>query len=497
MPAFLDQKDRKIIPRWRDFKTTASLGELQSTKQAVSPTSKPEDFLETKIRDWQKQRTASFASDLLGAAFVLGRQNEVRDAAEFILTKDSGATRAARSLATKVLGRTPPDDTSQLVTLNPRQRIHFLRTRLGDEPRNSLAWVDMAREYAILAMPDKAAFAMDIGTKLAPENRFILRSAARLHIHLDDPERAHHLLLKAESTPTDPWLVAAEIAISQLVKQPSKFIKRGRGMLSAGSYSPFHLTELASALATSEMDAGNVRNAKKLFRQALEKPTENSVAQVEWALTHSLGIELSPQHLLMPYSFEARALDAFYTGSWRQSLQESWAWLKDQPFSSRPAIHGSYVASVALSDFEEGEQLTRLGLTANPHDFLLLNNLVFSLASMGKLEEAEETFAKINRAALSPSNEVVWLATRGLLYYRGGQLQEGRALYQQAIEKARGEPFRRLRMMATIFWALQELHSNSFEAKEVKAFALDQSKGASDLDIQLLLQRLSSEETSP
>src|SRR5690242_21067869 len=47
----------------------------------------------------------------------------------------------------------------------------------------------------------------------------------------------------------------------------------------------FDSSELASALATEELEAARARHARRLFEQALTAPTENTVAQATWAAT--------------------------------------------------------------------------------------------------------------------------------------------------------------------------------------------------------------------
>jgi predicted permease len=118
---------------------------------------------------------------------------------------------------------------------------------------------------------------------LSPNSRFVLRSAARLYLHANEPDRAHNLLLKAESTPFDPWLIAAELAIAPIAKVGPEFAYEAGWVLNSENYAPIHVTELASSLATLELADGNRRKARKLFQRALQSPTENSIAQVDWA----------------------------------------------------------------------------------------------------------------------------------------------------------------------------------------------------------------------
>jgi hypothetical protein len=103
---------------------------------------------------------------------------------------------------------------------------------------------------------------------------------------------------------------------------------------------------------------------------------------------------VDPASLELPRAFEARAWSEFYLGSWVRALRAGKRWLRDQPFSASPAVHASYVASVALEDYEEGVRIANSGLLANPNDPTLLNNLSYSLANFGRLQEAEAALSR-------------------------------------------------------------------------------------------------------
>ena len=146
---------------------------------------------------------------------------------------------------------------------------------------------------------------------------------------------------------------------------------------------PSQITELASAIATLELNAGDNRKARKLFHQSLVEPTDNSIAQVEWASQKISNLTLERRHLNAPLSYEARALDFYLEGKWSETYTECVSWLNDEPYSTRPTVLGTFIASVALQNFSEAAQLARRSLKANPNSQLLLNNLTFALVSAG------------------------------------------------------------------------------------------------------------------
>ena len=181
---FLEEKDRKIIPRWRESWITIAKGELDSIGHLPNIEKASKDFITKKIRDWEQHRTLSFAADLIGSAFVLGYNEDATNAARFILSQGSGSTDANRIIAQKILN---PEYTSEEPSpREPNRRIHLLKKWLRDDPRNCFTLADLALEYATLGQSEKAEHTVKMAIALAPSNRFILRIAARFHIHQED-----------------------------------------------------------------------------------------------------------------------------------------------------------------------------------------------------------------------------------------------------------------------------------------------------------------------
>ena len=174
-------------------------------------------------------------------------------------------------------------------------------------PRDPLAYLDLARRYAALGQMERAEAALRGALALAPDSRFVLRSASRFFVHARDPARAQDLLRRSPRTRTDPWLVAAEISAATVANQTSRLIKLGRDFVTRRSLPPLHLSELAGALGTLEMGDGNNKAARKLFTQAMTAPTDNSLAQAQWALP-KLGLTDLPDAHSIPRAFEAEAL---------------------------------------------------------------------------------------------------------------------------------------------------------------------------------------------
>jgi tetratricopeptide (TPR) repeat protein len=453
------EEKRNVIPRWRSFGDTLLLGELSSLP-GDGPKHVDHDFLLEKRRAWEINRTAWHAADLLGCGVSLGREPEIKDAAQFLI-RDGTAPFPVRRIAERVLSGAGKAVPALIVPSEDEQETRFSirekRRVLSIDPRNALAWVDLARNYTVLGLTDRAERAMSVALGLNRSNRFILRSAARFYIHRGEADRAHELIRKAPSGRHDPWLLAAEIAVASATGTSSRFAIDGRKVLDAGSFHPIETTELASALGTLEHSYGKHRNAKKLFREALTSPNDNSLAQVQWASKRIAGLAVRVDDYHVPFTFEAKALQSFRDGSWMAALDSGRAWLADQPFSSTSAGLSSYIASSIFEDYKLSVRLLEVGLLSNPRDPLLLNNLAFSLASLGDIEGAQRAINKIDVETLDTLESITVRATQGLILYRRGQHAEGRRKYLEAIEIARQNSRQETAVEAMIFLAREEL----------------------------------------
>lgn len=357
----IKDQDRKVIPRWRDFKTTLVLGELNSGMPG-KVTAPPENAIDEQIFDWENNRSLSFASDLVNTGFALGMGEKVQEAADFILSEDSRATELQKRIARQAKN---PEYTVQLaepteiqptgreIIDHSRQQVQKLREQLRHTLRNPIKLVELSREYATLGSLKKAIRTMDMAVALAPANRFVLRSATRLYVHAEESERAHFILRRAPSLRADPWLLAAEISVASLRGLTSRNITTGKKQIVDANYSPFELSELTSALATLEMENANSRNARKLFRQALRRPTENSIAQAEWASHTITSLDIDIGQFNVPRNYEALASDFYQKGDMSSAVIEGTKWIVDQPFAISPILHTGMSASL-IEDFGFG-----------------------------------------------------------------------------------------------------------------------------------------------
>ena len=510
MAGFSTDKDRKVIPRWRTLDETLRLRELDSVGPPRTHQKIATDFLAQKKWEWRQHQTVGHATDLVGAALTLGREREVTGAARFLLQDDLNVSPWVRELAEQAF-KTPDD--VETATLSPEvlekqtlyARVRTFRSLLRAEPKDPITWVELSLAYAILGLGEQAERSMTVALQLAMNNRFVLRSAGRLWIYLEDPEKAHDIIVRADRTTHDPWLLAAEIAIGSAAGRKPRFIKAARWMLTEGHFSPIHISELASAVATLELGSGNVRKSKKLFGRSLLDPTENSIAQAAWASRqHNIAIRFNDQYLRLHNAFEAESWIFCQKGQWEQAVEQCKLWQFDQLFSSRPGVLGSYVSAIALEDYSTSERFADRGLMANPSNFTLLNNLAFARINLGNMEGAREALSRVDCLQLSDRDQAVLQATQGLLKFRTGNVARGRELYSDARSKAKkmqNEDGRRLLALASVFHAIEEMSQEVSDNGHVLFEAFQALKRMHDPIFRVLEHKLaklkSSKETDP
>ena len=459
------------------------------------------DVLQSKIRDWNRHKTQAHASDLVGSSIVLGREKDAVDAARFLLLEGHDVGPWKDRLAQSVLSSGEPvteefSAPKQLSELQLRHEIRTLRQHLKSEAKDSISWVDLSRAYTALGQEDQAVRCMNIALNLAGDNRFVLRAATRFWVHLNDPGKAHNIILRYCVSKFDPWLLAAEIATGEAAHRTPRYTKISRKILNNTRLKATHTSELASALATLELGSGNVKKARKLFARSLIGPTENSIAQAAWATRKGYTVGFNDSYFIQyPNTYEAQSWTYFHECQWAKVIEQCTLWQFDQPFSSVPGTHGSYVAAVAMEDYITSRGFAEQGLIANQHDWILLNNLAFAQINLGDLSDARRTLSRINKARISKWEATTIKATEGLLHFREGKSELGRRYYEEAIADAKAQNDSRLQGIALSFYAKEELSCGRDKGRELVMRALDSLRRVKDPCVTPLRARLEKSST--
>jgi tetratricopeptide (TPR) repeat protein len=310
-----------------------------------------------------------------------------------------------------------------------------------------------------------------------------------LFLHLDDPAQAHSLLVTNSATKTDPWLIAAEIAISELAEQKPRFYKQGVAIIDDGGLLPRHITELAGAVGTAEMIGGNRKKARRMFGFSMVDPTGNALAQAEWA-SPGFGSDLVPPARFgsVEEAFEANAFHRYREGKYHDVISLCRGWSNEEPYSIRPFEFGASTAGL-IEEFDEAHELATQGLSIRPGAPKLVNAGAFALASLGKTVEAEVLLRQMSPDA-DERNLLIAKANRGLISFRAGAIDQGKQLYGEAIEgfQRLGEQY--LSASARVYFAREAAKAKIPEAVSLFSEAVKASKRFEGTGVRMVLARV-------
>jgi hypothetical protein len=476
-----DQRD--LIPRWRPVAPTWRSGELDPLRTAAGSLTSP-PTTEDSSAAFAEHPGHFTAGELLAQYSVTGvAPRELAAARQFVIGHSATAPRALLGMVSGA-GEPLSDATlaaSPLSERDMRERVGAMRAIVRSQPRNALRWVDLALAHVNLGNHGSARREMLVALALEPDHRFVLRSAARLFVALDEADVAHDFLVRSTSLNTDPWVQAAEISVSEKLGVRSWTRARHiRDQLEAPKWALRHFSELAAEAATRELRNGSTRSAKKMMAVALADPTDNALAQAVWATGVGLsGADLEAR-LAMPRGFEARARAMHARADHHGAVSEARKWQNDEPFAAEPAEFISYVAATFLDDPAPGIDPTRKALIANPANALLRNNLAFMLASSDRPAEAAKVLDEL-RGSAEEMRPVV-LATRGLVALRSGDRPQGESLYRDAIDKFRARGERDLALRAEIYLAREIFRMQRREGEAMLASLLGSLPGDASQD---------------
>ena len=427
------QPGRRIVPRWRSYAATLKSRELGRPAQKQSSEPIP-TILTNRLELFSLSPGLVTAAEAVEAAIVCGREGDAVNAARRIINIDADAAPLIREQAAGLLRRTGNgSDVPPEIDAKPRPDASAWRRFTRLHPDDPISWVELALEQTIRGHARAAVRSMAVALHLAPTNRHVVRCASRLYLHLDDLQHAYEIVARNAATASDPWLMAAEIALADVAERSPRFFKAGLAAVENAAVTPHQITELAGAIGTDDLLSGNRKRSRKMFTQSMCDPTGNSLAQGEWAAPH-FGSELVTYAKLnsVSDSAEARAFHLYRETRFSEVLKVCDEWADSDPFSIRPFEFSATTAAL-IEEYDHAIAVATRGLQLRREAPILLCAAAFALASTDRLDEAERMLSRIPKPQ-PPARMHVISANRGLVAYRRGRFAEGRSEYMGAID---------------------------------------------------------------
>ncbi|MDK4199687.1 hypothetical protein QKY98_11190 [Pseudomonas sp. HR1] len=465
--------DRKVLPIWDSSTDAVSLAENKSVKKQVDGPA-PGSLSRLLLEELEATDTAGVAAELFNVSSIEGEQKGKLIAAQKIISTDN-MPGSLVLMAKQALEGESYKNEFQTDLINTQQQISLIRSALTIRPRDPLAWADLARLHIAEGHHDHAEKAMLVAIGLAPRHRWLSRVAARLFLHLDQPDRSSDILTRNPSLKADPWLIATEISLAQVQSKTSKYINSGKDLLKR-DIGPAHLSELASSMATQELSSGAIKRARPYFKQSLIVPNRSSLAQAKWAeQAHDIKTDASVDVDLLTYAYEAKTWASYIKMDINDALSYSMDWQRSEPYSSKPAVLASYFAAI-LDDYPRILDMTDKGLKVSPgNETLHLNQIYAKVASIGvhdaAIEEADIVgwikYIKSFSIAKGESRSHA-IANMGLLCYRLGESDLGKRYYEKAEKISRDEKHENHLLLMVNHWRESLLANSPWESALLK-----------------------------
>lgn len=459
MTAISKKVRRDVIPRWRILGagSRSRSGPLAPQQSVSPPTTGAQLMPSSLLEEFDLTGKPLVAVEALSTAISQGNEAIARDAAQRLAHFDLAQRPILQRMVKRITERGHVARSEAIHDAQDAKKlVRSYKRIVRTYPASALAWLNLAFSYTSIGELGQASNAIKAAVSLDPNQRSVARAASRFFVHTGDFDRALYVLERTATAKTDPWMLSAHIATARAAGFSSGLIRLGRQVFKGADLRPDQISELGVALATNEVEHGNIKLARRMLDRALIAPTENAVAQVGWLETIG-GLDLAAASFAsaLPEAWEARTFEAYEQEDWAGSCGEARLWLEDQPFSSRPAVHGSYVASTFLQDYELALRFAERGYIANPGDAVMANNYAVALAQTGDLRRAKIALADAFRytdAVWRPTLE----ATKGLIAYKEGLLDEARGSYDRARAFFAARQDVRGQLLACIYQAREE-----------------------------------------
>lgn len=477
----IDHEQRRVpIPKWKSLKQTPSR-ELASARGIVPSREVLEEQIEHARElylKWQRNPTIDNALEVVDRAHSLPNDPLLYGPVSQVINSPL-TSRVAKMVAERVFlgafeaSRLNTDDDCQL---DPFEAISRNKKRLHSEPRNAILLSEQARLHSIIGQNERARRLFAQALAAAPNNRHVLRSFSRFMVHVREPDIAKERLVRSDGIRHDPWIQAAEIALSGAMRLPSKAARVARENLDAGRIARHHVSELAVSLAVLEREHGAEKRFRRRLRDSLVLPTDNALSQILWFETQaregwSEAEEISrAAEKMASGSAEAETYIAIRQKRWSDAIDSFRAWQTQEQFSSHIATQGSFYAIAFAGRYLDAVEICNVGLKANFLNVGILNNLCVAQNRLKQYADSRATFNKINdvnpRWALQPG----LLATAGMVEFADGNIPAARSRFEAAIF-AENNGDTRTKVRVLMHWLFEEAFHGQIGHKEFEVIS--------------------------
>jgi len=478
------QTDKRshIVPKWLEYSKAIKKGELVVTRKTSFEINElTKKSIQNDFREFQAAPTPERACRLMGAGIVIGDKQLAHDMAVFI-AKKGGMDRLSIELAHKILN--VDHDTEEVSEIDVR--IAKLRKWVSEYPNSAIAWMDLARVFTIKGQGQKAKRAATIALQLAPHDRYIVRCAVRLFLHTGDFDLAWHYIKRASKYRFDPWIKATEVNVALISDNNVPEIKKLIPQDLSEDQS-FHYSELLESAGFLDLRSGNDRKARKQFRLAWKKPSDNVITHAEWIIRNALPGMRQSATLDFDRSPEARTWVNYFDLKLSKAIEAAVEWELEEPYSKFPFIVGSTINCNAGNP-NLGAEIAKRGLIIAPHNRPLQNNLCYALLRAGRVEEASKY---VNNLLGKDGGDIdlYCQATLGLYKFLNKNVAAGRQDYLDVINQFKQQKRYELLAQALLNWALAELDASTSEAKIMAVRSLEETETIKNPEV-ILLRKL-------
>lgn len=433
----IDYTNRQLIPRLLPYRTANLLSLNISSNSLWAITNKERNNYIKLKNEWKLNKSIVVALQILTYELYNKELNQSKEIIIFLNKNKKFLNKIEIGILNAVLDKSKNVNFDNHYDIDEERVHNNIRLLKNDRElyiNNPIVWCDLGYYYTVLGQYKKAKKCYKAAIALNSNNKFIIRSASRFFLHTENPEEGLYLIRKSPNIKNDPGLISAEIAFSEILEIKSKFIDHGILLIKNRNIGELEKNELFAQLATIEFSYGKKGRGKKYVESSLYAPNENILAQFEYlSKSYKIDDNFSSDQYDVLCKHEAETRKYFYNENYKKSLESALKWIDFQPFSSHPAIMGSYISAVALENHKKAIDIAKRALKNSPRENMLLNNLAYSYASVGRVEDALKTLKRINLFSLEPYEKYAVIATIGLTEINRNNLEVGKKYYAKSI----------------------------------------------------------------